>query len=553
MKYDFVIMGTGISGSIMGAILARSGATVLMIDAGVHPRFAIGESTIPATSRMLSFIADRYDVPELAHLASFADIRKHIGTTCGRKQNFGFVYHHAGQEPSKDAGRQLVIPDRLLGHEAHLFRQDTDAYMVNVAVNYGADIRMNTRITQFEFGEDGVELEAHTGERFSCRCVVDASGYVSPMAQKLQLRLAPEEMRHDARTVFTHMINVRPFDDCLKPGGSLGNQSRWHDGTLHHIFPGGWIWVIPFDNNPESTNPLCSVGITMRRSTHPTPSDMGPHEEFEAIVARYPAVARQFEGARAVRPWVRTERFQYGPRKTVANRYVATAHAAGFIDPLFSRGLAVTTEIINATAHRLLEALPDDDFSEERFAELDQLHIACHRRNDELVDCAYTSFEDPELWDSWFRVWALGQAFGELRIYLAHLAAKESGARSDYMSVEQHRAPGALFPSYAPFGEFWTQAVNTMTEFQRGHRDMASTRSKVLELVSQQDYGPPMIGVADPSKRYLTFSARSVIGGMKWLAQTSRKDLRQWHVDGINLVVRRLAHEARRGRLSVRV
>src|SRR5690606_31704215 len=84
MKYDFVIMGTGISGSIMGAILARSGATVLMIDAGVHPRFAIGESTIPATSRMLSFIADRYDVPELAHLASFADIRKHIGTTCGR-------------------------------------------------------------------------------------------------------------------------------------------------------------------------------------------------------------------------------------------------------------------------------------------------------------------------------------------------------------------------------------------------------------------------------------------------------------------------------------
>ena len=38
---DVVILGSGLAGSISGAILARQGKSVALIDAGTHPRFPV--------------------------------------------------------------------------------------------------------------------------------------------------------------------------------------------------------------------------------------------------------------------------------------------------------------------------------------------------------------------------------------------------------------------------------------------------------------------------------------------------------------------------------
>jgi len=43
-KYDTIIIGSGIGGTSLAAILARHGKKVLMIEKGRHPRFAIGEA-----------------------------------------------------------------------------------------------------------------------------------------------------------------------------------------------------------------------------------------------------------------------------------------------------------------------------------------------------------------------------------------------------------------------------------------------------------------------------------------------------------------------------
>ncbi|HWO59191.1 MAG TPA: FAD-dependent monooxygenase, partial [Umezawaea sp.] len=67
-RYDVAILGSGLAGGMLGAVLARNGVKVLIVDAGTHPRFAVGESTIPYTSGMMRLIADRYQVPELKAL-----------------------------------------------------------------------------------------------------------------------------------------------------------------------------------------------------------------------------------------------------------------------------------------------------------------------------------------------------------------------------------------------------------------------------------------------------------------------------------------------------
>src|SRR5688572_6758648 len=63
--YDVAILGTGIGGTLLGAILAANGQKVLLLEQGTHPRFAIGESTIPETTVLLRLMAKRYGVPEL--------------------------------------------------------------------------------------------------------------------------------------------------------------------------------------------------------------------------------------------------------------------------------------------------------------------------------------------------------------------------------------------------------------------------------------------------------------------------------------------------------
>ena len=42
--YDTIILGSGIGGASLAAILTRHGYKVLMLEKGCHPRFAIGEA-----------------------------------------------------------------------------------------------------------------------------------------------------------------------------------------------------------------------------------------------------------------------------------------------------------------------------------------------------------------------------------------------------------------------------------------------------------------------------------------------------------------------------
>ena len=66
VNYDVAIVGSGIGGSTLAAILARHGLSVIVFEAGAHPRFTIGESMILETSEVMRALAEYYDVPEMA-------------------------------------------------------------------------------------------------------------------------------------------------------------------------------------------------------------------------------------------------------------------------------------------------------------------------------------------------------------------------------------------------------------------------------------------------------------------------------------------------------
>ncbi|NEE59450.1 FAD-dependent oxidoreductase, partial [Streptomyces sp. SID8455] len=154
--------------------------------------------------------------------------------------------------------------------------------------------------------------------------------------------------KHHSRSMFTHYVGVKRFDDVSGHPKELRPPADWHTGTMHHLIERGWFWIIPFDNHKDSRNPLCSVGLTMDERTYPKPKDITPEQEFELFLDKYPAVKRQFVGASKVREWVSTDRLQYSSKQTIGDRWCLMSHAAGFLDPLFSRGLSNTLEVVDA-------------------------------------------------------------------------------------------------------------------------------------------------------------------------------------------------------------
>ena len=105
--YDVAILGAGVGGGMLAAILARHSLRVLLVEADSHPRFTIGESTIPETAGLLRVVGERYSVPEIAHLATFQSVRHHVTSACGVKRGFSFIYHREGEPQRPEESTQF--------------------------------------------------------------------------------------------------------------------------------------------------------------------------------------------------------------------------------------------------------------------------------------------------------------------------------------------------------------------------------------------------------------------------------------------------------------
>lgn len=532
---DVVILGSGLAGSVLAAVLARGGARVLLLDAGSHPRFAVGESTIPYTSMLTRLIAERYRIPELKWLSCFENVQSRVTRSCGVKRNFGFVYHRPGVPQNAAECHELPLP-KITYTENHFFRQDIDAWLLALAIRYGAQVRQRVLVTDFRFDDDGVTVTAESGQTWRTRYVVDASGFRSPLARKFGLREEPSRLRHHARSLFTHMVDVTPYEKTVPPGVH-GTHTPWSQGTLHHVFEGGWIWVIPFNNHARATNPLVSVGLSVDPRIYPKP-DCPPGQEFRDFIAGFPGIGGQFAAARAVREWTSTDRMQYSSTQTVGYRWCLTSHAAGFIDPLFSRGMTNTLEIVNALAWRLLEALREDDFAVERFKPVQDLEQGLLEFNDNLVANAYSSFQRFELWDAWVRVWSLSVRFANFEINRSYARYLDTRDQAHLTQLERLAADGCT-PGYPPAREFFARVSQEVRDVADGRQDALLAAATIMRLMHDADFVPPALGLADPTIRSWVVSPPKVARLMHWAEREAPEEIGRLVRDGLILFIRR--------------
>jgi FADH2 O2-dependent halogenase len=408
-SFDIIVLGSGIAGSQLALVLQQAGLKTLCVERKTHPRFAIGESTVPTTSFLLKQMATDYNVPELAQIAHYLGLRE-IGCPAWPKQGFWHGSHREGERLAVTSEQFLETLHLPIGPDVHVMRAHADAYLVAAFAKYGVSYEDNTEMVDFEATPSGirVKLVGPAGERtVGAHLLVDASGHASFLANRFGLRDAEPRLATNTRSIFSHFKNVPPLDERLG-GCNPSFRFRRDAATMHHQFRGGWIWVIPFDTG------VTSVGIELDRSLYPLDESISPQDEIAKLFERYPTIADHLSAMEPVRPIVRTDRIQFTASSILGNGFILTPHAAGFVEPLYSTGILLTSLFISRFVPLALEAKASGNWQPEQFRVIEQSFFDELRQVDMVVDGSIKTFHHAELFKQFWRNWTIG--------IVAHLA-----------------------------------------------------------------------------------------------------------------------------------
>lgn len=364
---DIAIVGSGFGGSILAMIARRLGLSVVLLERGRHPRFAIGESASPLAGILIEQLADRYDLPRVRPLSAFGTWRRtypEIG--CGLKRGFTYFKHEAGQRYRVAPGRanQLLVaasPNDELS-DTHWLRADVDHFLQREAAALGAEYLDEVALDAMRAGADGswqlTGARKGTPVSVRARFVVDASGPGGFISKALGIEHVGFEDYPATHALFSHFTGVTRCDDlpdfCTREPGTqapkhVSTQAPYppDDAALHHVFDEGWMWVLRFGNGVTSAG----IAVTDRLAADLRIADGEP--AWRRFLDRYPSIAAQFSEATAIREFTWMPRMAWRAREAAGPGWAMLPSAAGFVDPLFSTGIPLTLLGIERLAAQL--------------------------------------------------------------------------------------------------------------------------------------------------------------------------------------------------------
>ncbi len=406
-----------------------------MIERGRHPRFAIGESSTPLSNLLLEELADRYDLPRLRPFSKWGTWqRARPDIAAGLKRGFSFFFHRPGEAftDDRDRGCQLLVaasPHDEVG-DTHWYRQDFDQALARDAEAEGAIHLEDTRLERMrDEGARAVLEGTRHGRsvRVSAQFVVDASGPRGFLYRALGLGDAPLRWLPPTQSVYAHFEHVARWDEVMPSDDEPPFAPD--DAALHHVFPGGWIWVLRFNNG------ITSAGAALTDPVAAAVRAADGAAVWERLLRTLPSVRDQFRTSRPVRPFVHVPRVAFRAAAMCGEKWALLPSAAGVIDPLLSTGFPLTLLGIL----RLLDILEGTSGQSGRDQALKAYALTTNRELDateHLTAALYANMADALL----FKRLCL--------LYFAAASYSETARRLDRSQL----APGFLLHAHPQFG-----------------------------------------------------------------------------------------------------
>lgn len=398
-EYDLAVVGSGFGGSLLSIIARQCGLSVALIERGTHPRFAIGESSTPLADFKLARIAKRYGLDWLKPLAKYGPWkRQYPQIPCGLKRGFSFFQHTPKQafchRATNDTALLVAASPDDEHADTHWFRAAFDAHIVERAQSAGVDYLDQFETTSITHQtHDWRILGARPTGNLSIRAsfVVDATGDGQLLARTLDIpSTAPESLRAQSRGLYSHFTDVSKWHDILvQEHGDAAVRSHpfpCDAAALHHIIEHGWMWVLRFENG------ITSAGFSLHPDHYPIRSGESAEAEWKQMLDVYPSIGRQFDRAQPIRPFTRTGRLQRRLSQAAGVDWAMLPHAAGFLDPWLSPGIAQTLYAVDRLGGIFAEEWKSNQRS-ERLAAYNSKTLNELAWVDQITGCCFECFD----------------------------------------------------------------------------------------------------------------------------------------------------------------
>ena len=188
--------------------------------------------------------------------------RSYPQIACGLKRGFSFFHH--GERLLVAASPRDDIAD------THWYREEVDHFLVMEAQSLGVEYLDCVRIEDLVFTEKEAIVGGQSGSKsfwLTARLLIDATGPRGFLHRSLQLPESALPGIPLTESLYSHFTEVERTD-CS------GEASPYpvDDAAVHHVFDGGWVWVLRFNNGVTSAGVAatrrrgCRVGAQRRRT-----------------------------------------------------------------------------------------------------------------------------------------------------------------------------------------------------------------------------------------------------------------------------------------------
>lgn len=394
-KYDFLIVGSGFSGSITAMALKKMGYSVCLIERDQHPRFAIGESSTPIADMILRDLADNYDLPFLKKLSRYGEWqRNYPEVVCGLKRGFSYYHHKKGERFYSDDyhSNELLVAasENNQNSDTNWFRSDVDNFLVNKAVELGVHFLDQTEVRKLSRDPKdeswSVFLNSrHEIKEIECGWIIDATGSSLFSTTFFNTKSSSDGFETNSSAIYSHFDKVKQWSKYLESNNFETSDYPYNPdySALHHLIDEGWIWMLRFNND------RVSAGILLDETDQIEQMDGTSAEKWKFVISQYPSLQNLFSRSIIAAPpkqLFETGRLQRCLDRVYGNGWIALPHTAGFVDPLHSTGIAYTLSgvetILKLIKDKNLEVIDLEKYQDKVFSELtiiDLLVSMCYK------------------------------------------------------------------------------------------------------------------------------------------------------------------------------
>jgi len=503
--FDIAVIGSGFAGSLVAAIARQLGHSVVLLEKGKHPRFAIGESSTPLANLLLEQLSDRYGLSRIRPFAKWGTWQEtYPSISCGLKRGFTFYHHEGGSVFKDDAAhrKQLLVAaspnDRVA--DTHWYRPDLDAFLVEEARRlgvvyldeaelWGVDADQKRPIIQGRHRNQPLEIHASF--------LIDASGPRGFLHHALELPEVPFKNISSTQGLYTHFTGVKGWSE-VAPSTEVPPYPV-DDAAVHHVFAGGWIWVLRFNNGvtsagiaatPEARN---SLGLDFASKQH----------AWDRLLEKMPSIKDQFSAAQPTHPFVHAKQLSFLSGYVTGQNWALLPSAAGFVDPLLSTGMPLTLLGIERLAKIMESKWGREGFADELFNYSMQTTIELVTV-ERLVAALYASMGDFDLFSALTLLYFAAASFAEAARRLGRDIAGET----------------FLLGEHPVFGPRFRYCVDVALKKPTG-----AAREDLLQRITQtiEPVNIAGLGLKDRNRWYPALASDLLKGAAK--LQSSREDV----------------------------